>query len=81
MKIEWTNTFTYYFDLDQAQEDFNAIMEWNPDKDPEQAIFDAVYENFNMDGEEYINTEEAISIAAKALRERIGGVQMEMEDI
>lgn len=81
MKIEWTNTFTYYFDLDQAQSDYESIMEWRPEKDPEQAIFDAVNENFNIDGEEYINTEEAISIAANALRERIGGVQMKMEGV
>ena len=79
MIVEWTNTFTGDFDLDQAQEDFNEILYWNPDKDPEIAIYDAVEANWAYDGEEYIDTSEAIEICAQALRERIGGVQMQME--
>ena len=81
MIVEWTNTFATEFDLDQAQEDFNEILYWNPDKDPETAIYDAVEANwvFDCDSEEYIDTSEAIEMCAKALRERVGGIQMRME--
>ena len=78
MKVTWTNTFTKEFDLDQAQEDFNEILYWNPKKDIDEAIYDAVEENWYCDGEEYIDTSEAIEICADALRKRIGGVQTSM---
>lgn len=79
MKITWTNTFTADFDLDQAQQDFYDIMDWDPDKDPDSAIYDAVEANWSFDGEEYIDTAPAIEQCAKALRKRIGGVQIKME--
>jgi len=78
MTVTWTNTFTVDFDLDQAQEDFREILYWNPNKDPEDAIYDAVEANWAFDGEEYIDTSEAIEACAKALRKRIGGVQLKM---
>jgi len=79
MKVTWTNTFTVDFDLDQAEEDFNQILYLNPNKDPETAIYDAVEANWACDGEEYLDTTPAIEQCAKALRERIGGIQMRME--
>lgn len=79
MKVTWTNTFTVDFDLDQAVEDFHDILYWNPDKDPNTAIYDAIEANWECEGEEYIDTSEAIEICAKALRKCIGGVQIEME--
>lgn len=81
MKVTWTNTFTVDFDLDQAEEDFRHILEWSPNKDPETAIYDAIEANWACDGEEYIDTAPAIEQCAKALRERIGGVQIKMEDL
>ena len=85
MKVTWTNTFTVDFDLDQAQEDFNHLL-WILDKtnseiDINKAIYDAVEANWAFDGEEYIDTHPAIEQCAKALRERIGGVQIRMEDL
>ena len=81
MKVTWTNTFTTDFDLDQAEEDFHFIMEENPNKDPETAIYDAVEANWICECfiEEYCDTSPAIEQCAKALRERIGGIQMRME--
>jgi len=79
MKIEWTNTFTVDFDLEQAVEDFRSILEWNPETDPDSAIYHAVEANWACDGEEYIDTTPGIELAAKAVREAIGGVQMRME--
>ena len=79
MKVTWTNTFTADFDLDQAQEDFNEIMYWTPDTDVDKAIYDAVEANWICDGEEHLDTSSAIEQCAKALRERIGGVQMRMD--
>lgn len=81
MKVTWTNTFTTDFDLEQAQEDFQHILFWNPNTDIDEAIYDAVEANWACDGEEYIDTSEAIEICAEALRKRIGGVQMRMEDL
>lgn len=80
MKVTWTNTFTTEFDLDQAEEDFRFIMEQNPE-DPDKAIYDAVEANWvcEWDIEEFGDTSPAIEQCAKALRERIGGVQMRME--
>ena len=81
MKVTWTNTFTADFDLDQAQQDFYDIMDWDPDKDPDSAIYDAVEHNCYFEDweEEYIDISEAIEICAKTLRKRIGGVQIKME--
>ena len=79
MKVTWTNTFTVDFDLDQAEEDFRELMYWNPEGEPDNAIYEAVEENWHCDGEEYIDTHPAIEQCAKALRERIGGIQMRME--
>lgn len=78
MKVTWTNTFEAEFDLDQAQEDFNFIM-GNYGTDIDTAIYKAVEANWACDGEEYIDTSEAIEICADALRKRIDGVQMRME--
>ena len=79
MKIEWTNTFTNEFDLDQAEEDFHTILYYDPLRDPDCAIYNAVEANWDFKGEEYIDTSEAIEMCAEALRKRIGGVQIEME--
>ena len=81
MKVTWTNTFTVDFDLDQAQEDFNQILYWNPDADIDKAVYDAVEANWacDWDIEEFGDTSPAIEQCAKALRKRIGGVQLEME--
>ena len=82
MKVTWTNTFTADFNLDQAEEDFRFIMEQNPEE-PDKAIYDAVEANWACDWaiEEYADTSSAIEQCAKALRERIGGVQMSMESL
>ena len=79
MKVTWTITFTAEFDLDQAQEDFNFLRYRCPNRDIDALIYDAVEANWNYDYEEYVDTNPAIEQCAKALRERIGGVQMEME--
>lgn len=81
MKVEWTNTFTTDFDLDHAQQDFYDIMDCDPDKDPNTAIYDAVEANWACDWyiEEFGDTSPAIEQCAKALRERVGGVQMRMD--
>jgi len=83
MIITWTNTFSTTFDLDQAEEDFRFIMEQIPHKDPDTAIYDAVEANWtcDWDTEEFCDTAPAIEQCAKALRERIGGIQMRMEGI
>ena len=80
MTIEWTNTFKQDYDLDWGEETFNELLKRYHNKDPESLIYDAVERTFYFeDGGEYIDYYKAIEIAAKALRERIGGVQMRME--
>ena len=78
MKVEWTNTFTADFDLDQAQEDFNHILDWDPEVDIDKAIYDAVEANWYFGYDEIIDASSAIEQCAKALRERVGGVQTQM---
>ena len=79
MIVKWTNEFQTDFDLEQAEEDFNFVLQVDPTIDLDSAIYAAVNANFICDGEEYLNIQPAIEICAKALRERIGGVQMRME--
>ena len=80
MMIEWTNTFRQDYDLDWAEETFYDLLMKYPNKDPNSLIYEAIERTFYFeDGCEYIDYSEAIEIAAKALRKRIGGVQMEMD--
>ena len=79
MIVTWTNTFTIEFDLDQAEEDFRHMLEWEPDKDSETAIYDAVEANWYFGHDDIVDASPAIEQCAKALRERIGGIQMRME--
>ena len=79
MDIEFTVKRTAYFDLEQAYEDYYTILDFDPNKDPDSAIYDAVEENIGwpLGQDEYPN--EVVEIAAKTLRQQIGGVQMRME--
>lgn len=79
MKVTWTNTFSIDFDLDQAEEDFREFMYWNPKADTDKAIYDAVEANWYFGYEEIVDSSPAIEQCAKALRERIGGIQLEMD--
>ena len=81
MKIEWTNTFSTDFDIEQAKIDFEDLMICKPNKDPDRVIYDAVNANFIADGEEYIDIQPGIELAAKALRKAIGGIQLRMEGV
>ena len=79
MKVTWTNTFTADFDLDQAEEDFKCFRRWNFDKDYETTIYAAVESNLYFESDEIVDASPAIKQCVKALRQRIGGVQMKME--
>lgn len=79
MKVVWTDTFEAEFDLDQAEKNFYFIME-NYGTDIDTAIYQAVETTWNYEyGEEFIDTTPAIKQCAKALRKRIGGIQMRMK--
>lgn len=79
MVINFTLTYTAYFDLDQAEEDFREMLYWNPNADTDKLLYDAVEENitWSMHVDDLPN--EAVEAAAAALRKRIGGIQLEME--
>lgn len=79
MEVTWTNTFTMDFDLDQAEEDFWHMLEWDPNTDPETAIQEAIESNWYFGHEDIIDASPAFEQCAKALRKRIGGIQMQME--
>ena len=79
MIITWTNTFRTDFDIDYAIDVFNGIIRRDPFTDLNSAIYEAVEFSIYFDGAEYIDYSDAIEAAAKAMRERIGGVQMRME--
>lgn len=81
MKIEWTATHQTDFDLEQAVEDYNLLIEHPYNVNPDKAIYCAVEANWvcDWDIEEFGDTSPAIEQCAKALRKRIGGVQMQMD--
>ena len=79
MEIKFTITYTAYFDLDQAVEDFQE-MRWRfPEKEIESILYDAVEENISWPHCVDDCPNEVVEDAAKALRCRLGGVQMQMD--
>lgn len=82
MKVDFQVTYTATCDIEEAVEDFNGDMDWNPDKDINKAIYDAVEENMRypkeIDGDV---PQFVIEQFATALRLRVGGVQTEMEGV
>ena len=81
MNIEFTVKYVAYFDLEQAYYDYFTILDFNPNKDPDSAIYSAVEENLNWPSNQDEYPNEVVETAAKALRKRIGGIQMRMEGI
>lgn len=81
MKITWTETREATFNVPEAIETYHTILEWDPDEDPEQAIWDATKENLYYD-EDIVTDENTPFIKAlEILHQQIGGVQMRMEGI
>ena len=80
MTIDFQVTFTAKCDIEDAFNDFETIMEWSPDHDPDKAIYDAIEENLivSRDAVEHL-PQSVIEDFANALRKRIGGVQLEIE--
>lgn len=80
MKVDFQVTFTAMCDLNDAFDDYNTIMEWNPQMDPDKVIYDAIEGNLivSNDASEYM-PQSVIEEFASALRTRIGGIQMRME--
>ena len=80
MKVNFEVTFTAKCDMDDAFDDYNSIMEWNPQIDPNEAIYDAINENLIVSDDAFeLTPQSVIETFANALRTRIGGVQMRME--
>lgn len=84
MKIEWTVTNTALFDIDQAEEDYYDYMDvWDNPTDEDKAwdaICEAIRNNLNTDIDLDNIPDEVRDKCAKALKERIGGIQMKMFD-
>ena len=78
MTVDFQLTFTARCDLNDAFDDYNTMMEWNPDYDPNKAIYDAINENLICPQDVDV-PEDVFEQFAKALKTRIGGVQLEME--
>ena len=82
MKVDFQVTYTATCDLDDALEDFESLMDWDPHRDLNKAVYDAIEENMfypkEIDGDV---PQDVIEQFATALRKRIGGVQMEMEGV
>ena len=81
MEINFTITYTAQFDVEQAEEDFHTILWVNPQVDPDKALYDAVEENLSWPHNVDDCPNEVVETAATALRKRIGGIQMRMEDL
>lgn len=82
MKVDFQVTYTATCDIEEAVEQFNEDMEWDPNKDINKAIYDAVegamWYPKEIDGDV---PQFVIEQFADALRTRIGGVQTEMEGV
>lgn len=81
MEINFTITYTAQFDVEQAEEDFRAILWVDPQADPDKALYDAVEENLSWPHNVDDCPNEVVETAASVLRKRIGGIQMRMEDL
>lgn len=85
MKIEWTTTHTAEIDIDRAEEDYYDFMDVSDNPTDEDEAWDAICEAINNN----INTDidfdniptEVWDKCAEALKNRIGGIQMKMEDL
>ncbi len=79
MDINFTITYKAYFDLDQAEEDFREMLYWNPEDDINKILYDATEQNIVWPTDIDDLPNEVVETAATALRQRIGGIQMQME--
>lgn len=82
MKVDFQVTYTATCDIEEAVEEFQSDLEWDPSKDINKAIYDAIERVMiyprEIDGDV---PQFVIEQFANALRTRIGGVQTEMEGV
>ena len=85
MKVDFPVTFTAKCDIEDAFNDFEAIIEYDYDKETDEqtidkVIYQAIEENMIVPKEatEYL-PQSVVEEFANALRKRIGGVQLEMD--
>lgn len=77
MDIKFTVTHSAYCDIDTAYEEYLDRKEYVSNFDPDREIYRAVNNNVIS---EYDDVPRAVvEEFAKALRSRVGGVQLEME--
>lgn len=77
MQVDFQTTYTARCDIDDALDDYNSTMDWNPDYDPVEAIQEAINENLICPNDVEI-PEEVFEQFVNALKMRIGGIQMKM---
>lgn len=80
MKVDFTITYTASCDMEDAFNDFEELIAWKDPADPERAIYEAINENLICPQDVDV-PDEVIEKFAAALKQRIGGVQMEMEGV
>ena len=82
MKIEWTETYTALFDIDRAEKDYYEYMDERNNPTDEDNVWDAICESLdrNIDTGADVIPDEVWDKCVKALKERIGGIQMKMFD-
>ena len=80
MKVDFTVTFTAVCDIEDAFNDYQTITQYPDPADPDRAIYEAIEKNLFCPREaiEYL-PQFVVEDFAKALRTRIGGIQLEME--
>lgn len=81
MKVKYTKEFEVECDIEQAEEDYREDLYWEPNMEPDKAIYDAIEANLIYARDEGDLPQDVIEQFATALRKRIGGVQMEMEGV
>ena len=83
MKVTWEVPFTAEFNIDEAEKDFNMILRLDPMVRINDAINDAVTNNFHIYGYGWddadIDVTPGVQKCEKLLKARLGGVQMRMD--
>ena len=82
MKVDFQVTYSATCDIEEAVEQYKSDLKWDKSKDIDQTIYDAVEETMiyphEIDGDV---PQFVIEKFAEALRTRLGGIQLEMEDV
>lgn len=85
MKIEWTVTHTAELDIERAEDDYYDELSLQDDPTNEDVVWDCISEALNNNIVSDVDIDdlpaEVWDKCADALKKRIGGIQIRIEDL